>query len=108
ASNSAPREVGALLGRLSESTRDESAVHLRVWVSRARSRTSVRIIAGSVATFVVGLVVLNPGYLAPYASRDGLLVLMVVAALFASAHLVLLRMSRAERSARFVALRVAR
>ena len=108
ASNSAPRDVGALLGRLSESTRDESAVHLRVWVSRARSRTSVRIIAGSVATFVTGLVVLNPGYLAPYASREGLLVLMVVAALFASAHLVLLRMSRAERSARFVALRVAR
>ncbi|MBM3718860.1 MAG: hypothetical protein FJW53_07825 [Actinobacteria bacterium] len=108
ASNSSPRDVGALLGRLSESTRDESAVHLRVWVSRARSRTSVRIISGSVATFVVGLVVLAPAYLAPYASRDGVLVLLAVAGLFTSAYCALVRMARAERSPRFVALRVAR
>lgn len=99
------RDLGALLGRLSESTRDECSVHMRVWVSRARSRTSVRIITGSVASFVLGLLVLNPTYLAPYASGEGLVVLIVVGSLFGAAHVALLRIARMSRPARFVSVR---
>jgi len=105
ASRGSVRDLGALLTRLSESTRDECAVHLRVWVSRARSRTSVRIIAGSVSAFVVGLLVLNPSYLAPYASADGMIVLGVIATLFAIAHLALLRIAKMSRPSRFVSVR---
>lgn len=101
------RDLGALLSRLSESTRDECAVHLRVWVSRARSRTSVRIIAGSVAAFVLGLLVLNPTYLSPYASGEGMVVLLVIVSLFALAQLALLRIAKMARASRFVSVRAA-
>lgn len=99
------RDLGALLSRLSESTRDECAVHLRIWVSRARSRTSVRIIAGSVSVFVVGLVILNPTYLAPYVSAEGGVVLVVIALLFVIAQASLIRIAKMTRPSRFVTVR---
>lgn len=105
ASRGSVRDLGALLGRLSESTRDESAVHLRVWVSRARSRTSVRIIAGSVGTFIVGLAVSNPGYLAPYGTVEGGLVLAIIAVTFAMAWVAMIRMAESSVSVRFVTAR---
>lgn len=105
ASRGSVRDLGALLTRLSESTRDECAVYLRVWVSRARSRTSVRIIAGSVAAFVLGLVVLNPSYLDPYVSAEGLVVLGTIALLFVFAQIALLRIARMTRASRFVSVR---
>lgn len=105
ASRGSVRDLGALLGRLSESTRDESAVHLRVWVSRARSRTSVRIIAGSVGTFVVGLAVSNPGYLAPYGTVEGGLVLAIIAVTFLVAWIMMSRMAESSVSVRFVTAR---
>lgn len=100
------RDLGALLGRLSESTRDESAVHLRVWVSRARSRTSVRIIAGSVSTFVVGLALSNPGYLAPYGTAEGAFVLAAIVVTFASSWIAMVRMAASSVSVRFVTARL--
>lgn len=99
------RDLGALLSRLSESTRDECSVHLRVWVSRSRSRTSVRIIAGSVAAFVIGLLVLNPNYLSPYATREGTVVLAVIVSFFVLAQMALLHIAKMARASRFVTVR---
>jgi Flp pilus assembly protein TadB len=69
------RDFIGLLTHLSDAARAETDLYTRIWVSRARSRTAVRIITGSVASFVVGLVLLNPLYLRPFLTPTGLVVL---------------------------------
>jgi Flp pilus assembly protein TadB len=105
ASKSAARDLAPLLGHLSECARAECALHLRVWVSRARTRTSVRIVIGSVVAFVGGLVVFNPSYLAPFATPTGLLMLSVCGGCFAVSLNWMLRMSRVAAPARFLRVR---
>lgn len=65
------REMAQLLSHLSECARAECESYLRVWVSRARSRSAVRIISWSVIVFIAGLFLFNRAYLQPYASRSG-------------------------------------
>jgi len=69
------RDLAALLGQLAQCARDEGRMRTRVWVSRARTRSSVRIIAAALVVFIVGLLVIYPDYLAVYASANGQLVL---------------------------------
>jgi hypothetical protein len=101
------RDLGALLGHLAESARDEARMRTRVWVGRARSRSAVRIIVAVVALFVVGLLLFNRAYLAPYDTAAGQLVLAVILASFAIAFGVMARMGRIAMPQRFVARRVA-
>ena len=96
------RDLAGLLTQLSTSARDECALHTRVWVSRARTRSAVRIVAGSLVVFVVGLTLLDPAYLAPYASLEGLVVLMSVGLGFASGLFLLDRMARFRQPARII------
>jgi len=96
------RDLAGLLTQLSESARDECALHTRVWVSRARTRSAVRIVAGSLVVFVVGLALLDPAYLAPYASPDGLCVLGVVGLGFAGGLTLLNRMASFRQPARII------
>ena len=72
------RDLGALLGQLSSAARDECRMHLRVWVSRSRLRSSVRTVTVAVIVFVCGLAAANPAYLRPYADPLGAVVLAVV------------------------------
>lgn len=72
------RDVGSLLSHLAECCRDEVRMRERIWVSRSRTRAAMRIILVVVVAFPIGLFLLSPGYLAPYATIDGLPVLMVV------------------------------
>lgn len=76
------RDVTGLLTHLSDAARAETDLYTRIWVSRARSRTAVRIITGSVALFVVGLVLLNPFYLAPFLSVSGAIVFTLIISCF--------------------------
>lgn len=69
------RDLAALLGQLAQCARDEGRMRTRVWVSRARTRSSVRIIAVALVVFVAGLLVVHPDYLAVYASANGQIVL---------------------------------
>lgn len=103
ASEQQVRDVGALLSQLAECCRDESRMRTRVWVSRARTRSAVRIISTVVSLFVVGLVVFNRSYLEPYGSPAGTVVLMVVVVLFAVSFHLLFRFSRFEDQPRFIA-----
>jgi tight adherence protein B len=96
------RDVGQLLGHLSDCARAECHLYLRIWVSRARSRTAVRIITGAVATFVVGLVALNPVYLAPFFSTEGALVFVCVAVCFVLALVWMQNIARIRTPARFL------
>lgn len=100
--NHQTRDLGSLLTQLSESTREESRLYLRVWVSRARTRTAVRIVSVSLAVFVAGLMLMSPQYLRAYGSPGGVLVLVIVVTGFSTGLLLLDRMSRFAPQVRLV------
>lgn len=99
------RELAALLTHLGECAREESRVQLRVWVSRARTRSAVRIIGWVVVLFVGALVVFDPGYLSPFVSTEGIVVLFVVLAIFAGGLAMLRRLGGIAQPQRFIARR---
>jgi Flp pilus assembly protein TadB len=88
------RQLAALLGELATEARDQASMRMRVEAGRARTRTSVRVIVITTLAFATGLVVLNRGYLAPYGSAFGQLMLWLVGTLFATAFLWLARIAR--------------
>ena len=96
------RDVASLLTQLAESARSECSLYLRIWVSRARSRTAVRIIAIAVLSFIVGLFVFNRAYLAPFWSTTGVFVLLLASALFVASFLWLDKTARVPTPARFL------
>lgn len=97
------RDVVSLLGHLASCARAECDLYLRIWVSRARSRTAVRIITGAVGAFVAGLLVLNPAYLSPFLSTEGAMVGALVTVLFVGALVWMHRIAAVETPGRFVA-----
>ena len=88
------RRLGDLLGALAAAAREEAAMRLRVEAGRARTRTSVRVVVATTLVMAVGLSVLNRGYLRPYDSAAGQLVLLGVGGCFAAAFVWLVRMAR--------------
>ena len=97
------RHLGELLGALAAAARAQAQLRLRVSAARARTRTSVRVILATTLAMAAGLVVLNRGYLAPYDTVAGQLVLTVVGVLFAVAMGWLARIARMEPLARLLA-----
>jgi len=96
------RDLSGLLTHLSDAARAETDLYARIWVSRARSRTSARIISSSVVLFVLGLVLLNPLYLAPFLESPGVFVLGVVICCFVFGLRWLSLMSSLEAPPRFL------
>ena len=78
-------------------------MRLRVHVSRARIRTAVRVIVGTLGLFAGGLVLFNRPYLAPYGTTVGQPVLLAVGAVFAAGWWLLQKMARIEQPERFLA-----
>ncbi len=101
------RELGGLLSHLAESARDEAKMRTRVWVGRARNRSAVRIIASVICAFILGLLLFNRSYLAPYDSAGGQVILAGVAAMFAAALVMMRRMGDIALPERFVGRRLA-
>ena len=95
--------LGELLGSLAQAARDQATMRLRVEASRARSRTSVKVVVGVTAGLALGLAVLNRSYLSPYDTALGQLVLLLVGAMFAGAFVWLARMTRPSAPERFLA-----
>ncbi len=96
------QRLGELLGSLAAAARDQVTMRLRVEAGRARTRTSVKVIVGATGALVAGLAVLNRGYLAPYDTAVGQLVLLLVGAVFAAAFVWLSRMTRPATVDRFL------
>ncbi len=71
------------LSLLASAAREEVAAQRRVEKGRAKAATDARMIIGTTLAMAVGLVVFNRGYLRPYDSLAGQVVLAVVGALFA-------------------------
>ena len=101
------QRLGELLGSLAQAARDQATMRLRVEAGRARTRTSVKVIVGATTAVVVGLALLNRGYLAPYDTATGQLVLALVGAVFTAAFVWLSRMTRPASVERFLAHNVA-
>jgi tight adherence protein B len=102
AADKSPKRLGDLLGRLAQSTRAEVNMRLRIEASRARTRTSVRVISVFTTGFAVGLVLFNRSYLEPYDSVSGQLVLALVGSCFAGAFTWLARSFRFGGEERFL------
>lgn len=96
------RQLADLLGELASEAREQASMRMRVEAGRARTRTSVRVIVITTLSFAIGLVLLNRGYLAPYDSVFGQIMLLLVGALFAAAFAWLARIARQRESARFL------
>jgi Flp pilus assembly protein TadB len=88
------QRLGELLGSLAAAARDQATMRLRVEAGRARTRTSVKVIVGATSAMVLALALFNRGYLAPYDTATGQLVLILVGAVFAVAFMWLARMTR--------------
>ena len=97
------RDLAGLLTQLSSSARAECDLYMRVWVSRARTRSAVRIVACTLGVFCALLLVLDPGYLAPYGTSTGLVALLTTAGGFGIGLYLLDRMARFRPPARLIA-----
>jgi hypothetical protein len=93
--------VGATVG-LAVSIRDDATMRVKIEVSRARMRTSAKIILGSVAATIVMLFGLNRNYLDAYDTLAGQGVLAVVAVIFVFGGWLLATMSELDLPERFV------
>ncbi|GIJ62406.1 type II secretion system F family protein [Virgisporangium aurantiacum] len=82
------------LGLLAAAVRDEVAAQRRVERGRAKAATDARMIIATTLVMAVGLVVFNRGYLRPYDSVAGQVVLAVVGVLFAVGFRWLSRLAR--------------
>ena len=96
------RELGPLLGHLAECARDEARMRTRIWIDRAKTRTSVKVIGSCVIAFAAGLLVFSRAYLEPYDDAMGQVVLLVIGSLFLLSLLGMERMARLAVPERFV------
>ena len=88
------RELSDLLGALARTTRQRAALRMAAEAGRAGMRTTARAIAGLTVVLLVGLVALQPAYLAPYATPAGQLVASAAAGWFALGFWGLSRLGR--------------
>jgi len=96
------QRLGELLGALAGTIRDEVALRLDIEASRASARTAVRTITGFSIGLLVLLAVVARGYLAPYRSPTGQLVLALVGGIFAVGLWLMAAMVRPKPFARLV------
>ncbi|MCQ4084392.1 type II secretion system F family protein [Streptomyces sp. RB6PN25] len=97
------RKLADLLGSLAASTREQVAMRLKIDASRARVRTSVRVVTGTTLGMAAGLMVLNRPYLQPFSGLTGQLMLTVVGALFAAGFAWLARIAHIPDEPRILA-----
>lgn len=103
ASEHQARQLAALLGRLAHIARARVEMRQRVETSRARTKTTMRVITVTFAVFAGGLILLNRPFLRPYDSPSGQLVLLVIGAVFVGAFAWLRAMARMPEPERFLA-----
>ena len=97
-------QLGEALAAVARAARDQASMQLRVEAGRARTRTSVRVITGTTLAMLAGLLALNRGFLEPYGTAPGQLVLAVIGGLFAAAFWWLARLARPRRPERILAV----
>lgn len=101
--SSAAGDLGGLLGRLADAARERAVMMARTSASRARVRSSVRIIVATTVLLAAGMVLLNRPYLAPFDTAAGQLVLAAAGAVWGAGLFWLRRLSRPVRGPRLLA-----
>ena len=96
------RDLAQLLGHLAQCAREEGRMRTRIWVGRARTRSSVRIISFVVIGFVALLVIFNRDYLSVYSSLEGQIMLSCIFLVFGIALVMLDQFSRIATPQRFI------
>jgi len=91
-----------VLTALSQSAREELDLRRRVEGSRRSTRRSVQIVVGVTVTMAAALILFNTGYVEPYRSVEGQIVLAVVIGMFAGGVIWLRRLSGFETPQRFL------
>jgi Flp pilus assembly protein TadB len=94
-----------VLSSLARSARAELEMRQRINAGRRSTQRSVQIIITVTLAFVLGLAVFNPGYLEPYRTAVGQLVMVLIIALFGAGIMWLRRLSRFEQPERFLLYR---
>jgi Flp pilus assembly protein TadB len=87
-------QLSECLTSLAATARELASIRMRVATKRAATRTAARVITATSVVMVVGLVVFNRGFLAPYSTLTGQLVLVVVGGVFAAGFWWLAKASR--------------
>jgi tight adherence protein B len=77
-------QLAGLLASLAETAREEARMHIRVSASRARARTSMRIIVGLTLSMWGGLFIFDRSYISPFDSMSGQVVVVWISGLFAA------------------------
>jgi hypothetical protein len=96
------RNLGPLLGQLAAAARDEAALRRRIWVARARTRTSLKVVSVIIPLMIGALVVLDRRYLEAYDTVGGQVALAIVVAVFAAAYVAMDRLGRLGMPERFM------
>lgn len=96
-------DLGQLLGSLADSARQHAQMRMRIAASRARVRTASRIITAVTVLLTAGLLVWSRGFLSPYGTAAGQLVLAAVGGCFTVAFWWLARISRFGETPRILA-----
>lgn len=99
-------DLSSLLSRLATSIRGDATMRVRVEVSRAKLRTSAKIIVGAVGATLALLMLFNRSYLDAYDTVAGQFMLMVVGAIFAVGGWLMASMATVELPDRFVPRRM--
>jgi Flp pilus assembly protein TadB len=101
ASEHQARQLASLLGELADTARGQVEMRHRIEASRARTRTTLRVVVITTLTFAGALILFNPQFLTPYDSLAGQLILLLIGALFTVAFVWLRHMARIEEPDRF-------
>lgn len=105
ASQNQARDIAQLLSHLSQCARSECDLYMRIWVSRARSRTSIRIVSGAMVVFFLGMLLFSNEYLAPFFTFQGIFVLTSILGIFLGSVLWMMQISRIDLPQRFLSTR---
>ncbi|RZU48776.1 Flp pilus assembly protein TadB [Krasilnikovia cinnamomea] len=95
-------QLGDVLGELATSARAKVASRQRIAASRKRNRTSARVIVGVTLAMAGILTLINQGYLAPFDTATGQLVLLVAGGCFAVAFVWLAQLMRDRDTSRIL------
>lgn len=105
ASQNQARDIAQLLSHLSQCARSECDLYMRIWVSRARSRTSIRIVSGAMVVFFLGMLLFSNEYLAPFFTFQGIIVLTSILGIFLGSVLWMMQIARIDLPQRFLSTR---
>ena len=92
----------SLLGNLAATARTELDMRQRVSASRAGTRRSAQIVIVFSILMIMGLALFNPGFVSPYDSAQGQVVLLVVVGLFAAGMMWMRRLAGIRLPRRFL------